>query len=160
MRVVVQRVAEAKVEIDGECVGGIERGLTVLVAFTHGDARSDLEYIADKVANLRIFPDAEGKMNYSVTDIGGGVLLVPNFTLYGDCRRGRRPSFSDAGEPEASRERFEEFVAVIAERGIQCAQGRFGAHMAVTLVNDGPVTLLLDSGDTKKRTPCHEDDVQ
>lgn len=146
MRVVVQRVAQAQVDIDGDCVGQVERGLMVLVGFTHGDTRRDLEYIADKVVNLRIFPDAEGKMNLSVADIGGGVLMVPNFTLYGDCRRGRRPSFTGAGPPDASRQLFEEFVAAIAGRGIQCAQGQFGAHMAVALVNDGPVTLMLDSG--------------
>lgn len=145
MRIIVQRVSQAEVTIEGECLGRIERGLMALVGFSDGDGPKDLEYAADKLANLRIFPDAEGKMNLSVTDIAGSVLLVPNFTLYGDCRRGRRPSFTGAGDPVASERLFTDLIALVRARGIQCAAGRFGAHMHVALTNDGPVTLLLDS---------------
>jgi D-aminoacyl-tRNA deacylase len=145
LRIIVQRVSQAEVSVAGECLGRIGPGLMALVGFTEGDGPKDLEYAADKLANLRVFPDVEGKMNLSVTDVGGAVLVVPNFTLYGDCRRGRRPSFTAAGDPTTSEGLFADLIALVRARGIQCAEGRFGAHMHVALVNDGPVTLMLDS---------------
>ena len=145
MRVIIQRVETAEVSVGGESLGHIGRGLMVLAGFTHGDGAEDISQIADKIVNLRVFPDETGKMNLSVIDIGGGVLLAPNFTLYGDCRRGRRPSFTAAGAPEVSSGLFDDLVAAIRARGVECATGQFGAHMHVSLVNDGPVTLMLDS---------------
>ena len=146
MRAVVQRVARAQVVVAGETVGEIERGLCVLVGAGAGDASADVSYLVDKIANLRIFPDDQGKMNRSVRDIGGGVLAVSQFTLHGDARKGRRPSFVHALEPVAAEKLYDELVAGLRQAGIaRVATGVFRAEMQVSLVNDGPVTILLDS---------------
>ncbi|MEM9492709.1 MAG: D-aminoacyl-tRNA deacylase [Myxococcota bacterium] len=149
MRAVVQRVSRASVTVSGEVVGAIGRGLCVLLGAGDGDGPTDLTYIADKVANLRIFADDQGKMNRSVLDIGGGVLAVSQFTLYGDARKGRRPSFVHALEPGAAEALYEQFVARLRQLGVaEVATGVFRADMQVELVNDGPVTILLDSSRT------------
>ncbi len=145
MRAVVQRVAHARVEVDGAVVGAIERGLLVLVGAAKGDAAADAEELARKVAGLRIFPDADGKMNLDVAQAGGSVLAISQFTLLGDCRKGRRPSFQDAEQPAAARELVEIYVRATRALGLRCETGRFAADMKVHLLNDGPVTLLLDS---------------
>lgn len=145
MRAVVQRVSSASVTIEGQVVGEIGPGLLVLVGVSKNDAEADAEYLAEKIAGLRIFEDAEGKMNRSVKDAGGMVLAVSQFTLYGDVRRGKRPSFDEAARPERARELYEYFIAQIRHRGLRCETGQFQAMMSVSLVNDGPVTLLLDS---------------
>ena len=148
VRAVVQRVSEARVEIDGEVVGEIGHGLMVLAGCGEGDGAEDVQWLADKIANLRIFNDDAGKMNLSVLDIGGGVLVVPNFTLYADCRKGRRPSFTGACAPELADGYVDSLAACLTEAGAQVERGVFGAHMHVTLTNDGPVTLLLSSDRT------------
>src|SRR5215212_6675045 len=146
MRAVVQRVSRAKVTVDGRVTGEIDRGLLVLLGAGAGDGATDLLYIVDKIVHLRVFPDDAGKMNRSVLDIAGGVLVVSQFTLFGDARTGRRPSFIGALEPVAARSLYEQALAAIAAAGIQrVAAGEFAADMAVDLVNDGPVTILLDS---------------
>lgn len=145
MRVVVQRVSEARVAVGAETVGEIGRGLLVLLGVGQGDQEADAQYLADKVAGLRIFEDAEGKMNLSVADVGGSVLVVSQFTLYGDCRKGRRPSFTKAAPPDRADELYQVFARRLSDLGIRTATGEFQARMAVSLVNDGPVTLLLDS---------------
>ena len=144
MRVVVQRVSEASLSIDGVECARIGRGLVVLAGLGPGDAVADLAWMAGKVAGLRIFSDAEGKMNLSVAEVGGGVLAVPNFTLFGDCRKGRRPGFSGAAPPEIAAGLFDRFCELLAG-SVATQRGVFGAHMHVSLTNDGPVTLLLDS---------------
>lgn len=145
MRAVVQRVSRAKVTVAGEVVGEIGMGLLVLLGVGEEDRLDDAEYLAEKIVGLRIFPDDEGKMNRSLTEVGGGLLAVSQFTLYGDCRKGRRPSFIAAARPEQAVELYQAFVAEVRGRGIPAATGRFQEHMDVELVNDGPVTLLLDS---------------
>ena len=145
MRAVVQRVSSALVTVEGRVVGEIGVGLLVLVGVAARDERADAEYLAEKVVGLRVFEDAEGKLNRSVTDVGGAVLAVSQFTLYGDVRRGRRPSFDEAARPERARELYEHFVAEMERRGVRCATGEFQAMMTVSLVNQGPVTILLDS---------------
>jgi D-tyrosyl-tRNA(Tyr) deacylase len=145
MRAVVQRVARARVVIDGETVGEVGRGLLVLLGVTHADTAEAAAWLADKVVGLRIFNDADGKMNLGVADVGGGVLVVSQFTLYGDCQKGRRPSFIDAARPEVAVPLYEAFVNGIKALGVPAATGRFGAMMQVELVNDGPVTLIVDS---------------
>lgn len=146
MRAVVQRVASASVRVDGAVVGEIDRGLLVLLGCGAGDGANDLAYIVDKIVNLRIFADDAGKMNRSVLDVTGGVLCVSQFTLYGDVRQGRRPAFTGALEPVAAKALYEEALAALAKAGVQrVAAGIFAADMAVSLVNDGPVTILLDS---------------
>lgn len=146
MRAVVQRVSRASVTVGTRTVGAIDRGLLVLFGAGAGDGPTDLAYILDKIANLRIFPDDAGKMNRSVLDIGGGVLLVSQFTLYGDARQGRRPAFTGALEPVAARLLYEEALATLRTIGIPKVEaGEFAADMQVELVNDGPVTILLDS---------------
>lgn len=145
MRACIQRVSQASVTVDGQIVGQIGRGLLVLVGVGQGDVESDARYLADKIVELRIFEDDDGKMNRSLIDTGGAMLVVSQFTLYGDCRKGRRPSFVAAAPPEQGERLYETFVAAVATRGIRVATGRFRAHMDVALVNDGPVTLLLDS---------------
>ena len=146
MRAVVQRVTSASVSVDGAVVGAIERGLCVLCGAGAGDTSAEVAYLVDKIANLRIFTDEQGKMNRSVLDIGGGVLAVSQFTLYGDARKGRRPSFVHALEPVAAEGLYNELVEGLRQAGItRVATGVFRAMMQVSLVNDGPVTILLDS---------------
>jgi len=145
MRAVVQRVSRAKVTIDGKVTGEIARGLLVLLGVGAGDTRADADYLADKVIGLRVFEDAEGKMNLSVADVEGAILAVSQFTLYGDVRRGKRPSFDTAAPPQPARELYEYFVEKICSMGLKCETGRFQEMMQVELVNEGPVTILLDS---------------
>lgn len=145
MRAVVQRVSRAKVSVAGEVTGEIKRGLLVLLGVSVRDSEKDAAYLVDKVLNLRIFEDAEGRMNLSLLDIKGELLVVSQFTLYGDVTRGRRPSFIDAAPPERANELYEAFVAKAAEQVKRVRTGRFQAMMDVELVNDGPVTILLDS---------------
>jgi len=145
MRAVVQRVRNASVEVSDKVVGKIGRGLLVLVAVGRDDARADADYLTDKVVNLRIFHDQDGKMNRSVLEAGGSALIVSQFTLYGDVRRGRRPSYSDAASPEKGKELYEYFVERVRSNGVEVETGIFQAMMMVTLSNDGPVTILLDS---------------
>lgn len=145
MRAVVQRVSSSKVTVDEEIVGQVSKGLLVLLGVTHGDTSKDVDYMVDKVTNLRIFEDENDKMNLSLKDIGGEILAVSQFTLYGDCRRGRRPSFTDAARPEIANPLYEEFVQKVRNLGISVGTGKFGAHMMVDLTNDGPVTILLES---------------
>lgn len=146
MRAVVQRVSQAAVHVGERETGRIGPGLLVLLGAGEGDGEEDVRYVAEKVAGLRIFEDAAGKLNLSVEDTGGAVLVVSQFTLYGDCRKGRRPSFVKALEPVAAAALVERCVALLRARGLPVATGEFGAMMKVSLVNDGPVTLLVDSG--------------
>ena len=148
MRVVVQRVSRAKVSVNGVSAGEIGRGLLVLLGVCQTDTKSDAAYLAEKIAGLRIFEDEKGKMNLAIAEIGGGVLVVSQFTLYGDVRRGKRPSFDAAAPPEKARELYEYFVERIRASGLPCQTGRFQEMMQVELVNDGPVTILLDSAKT------------
>ncbi|MGD8372200.1 MAG: D-aminoacyl-tRNA deacylase [Syntrophobacterales bacterium] len=145
MRAVVQRVNKASVQVEGEEVGRIGHGILVLLGVGHDDEAKDAAYLADKVINLRIFPDEQGKMNRSLLDVSGGLLAVSQFTLWGDCRKGRRPSFVAAAEPGKAEELYEAFVLQAKSLGVTVATGRFQEMMQVSLVNDGPVTLLLDS---------------
>ena len=145
MRAVLQRVTGARVTVDDRLVGEIGRGLVAFVGVEDGDAARDVEFVARKIRDLRIFGDEHGRMNLSVVDIGGAVLVVSQFTLLGECRKGRRPSFDAAAPPEAARARYEEIVAVLRRDGLTVATGEFQAMMRVELVNDGPVTLWLDS---------------
>lgn len=145
MRAVVQRVSQARVDVDGDTVGAIERGLLVLLGVQAPDTERDADYLAAKIVGLRIFSDARGKMNLDVHDVHGAVLVVSQFTLYGDARKGRRPSFVQAAPPEQAEHLYEYFLEATARRAVPIAHGVFGAHMQVHLVNDGPVTLLLDS---------------
>ena len=145
MRAVVQRVSEARVRVDGETVGAIETGLLVLVGVTHADDASHAQKLAAKVWGLRVFPDDDGVMNRSVAAVGGQVLVVSQFTLYGDTSRGRRPSWIDAAPPDVAAPLVDAVVAHLTELGAEVATGRFRAHMAVELVNDGPVTLIIDA---------------
>jgi D-tyrosyl-tRNA(Tyr) deacylase len=144
MRVVLQRVSRARVTVEGRVSGEIGRGLLLLAGFTDGDSEDALAWMADKVVGLRIFPDGEGKMNRSVQEVGGGLLVVSQFTLYGDTRKGRRPSFVDAARPEIAIPLYERFVALLRATGLPVGTGEFGAMMDVELVNDGPVTLILE----------------
>lgn len=145
MRAIIQRVKEAKVDVDGETVGKIGEGILVLLGAGKDDSDVDAEYLAEKILTLRIFEDTDGKMNLSVTDTGGSLLVVSQFTLYGDCRKGRRPSFDKAAPPEVAEALYEEFVSKLRARGARVETGRFRAMMDVHLVNWGPVTLMLDS---------------
>lgn len=145
MRAVIQRVAAASVEVDGEEIASIGRGLLVLLGVTHADDEKHAVAMADKLAHLRIFEDEAGKMNLSIADVGGEFLVVSQFTLYGDIRKGRRPSFTDAAPPEQARRLYERVIEELRRRGYSVQSGRFGAHMHVRLVNDGPVTLLFDT---------------
>jgi D-tyrosyl-tRNA(Tyr) deacylase len=145
MRVVIQRVSRASVAVDGEIVGKIGRGLLILLGVTHSDTPADAARLAEKAVGLRIFNDADGKMNLGLTEVNGSVLVVSQFTLYGDAQKGRRPSFIDAARPEQAIPLYEAFVNGIKALGIPVATGRFGAMMDVELVNDGPVTLILES---------------
>ncbi len=145
MRAVIQRVSQASVTVDGEVVGRIGKGFLALIGAAHEDTDADVEYIASKIAGLRIFEDDGGKMNLALGDVGGAVLAVSQFTLFGDCRKGRRPSFTGAMEPVLAATRFESVVVRLRSLGLSVETGRFRAHMDVSLLNDGPVTLLLDS---------------
>ncbi|MHB1298818.1 MAG: D-aminoacyl-tRNA deacylase [Gemmatimonadaceae bacterium] len=144
MRVLLQRVSRAEVRVDGRVTGRIARGFLLLVGFTGTDTESQVTWMADKVQGLRLFGDAEGKMNLSLEDVGGELLVVSQFTLYGNAEKGRRPSFIDAARPEVATPLYERLVAALRERGLTVATGEFGAMMDVELVNDGPVTLWLE----------------
>jgi D-tyrosyl-tRNA(Tyr) deacylase len=145
MRAVIQRVSEASVRVEGEVIGQIRRGLVVLLGIAIDDNQADAEYLSEKIVGLRIFPDEAGKFALSVQDIQGEVLVVSQFTLYGDCRKGRRPSFSDAAGIDKAQPLYEYFVECVKRQQMPVATGRFQASMAVHLVNDGPVTLILES---------------
>jgi D-aminoacyl-tRNA deacylase len=145
MRACIQRVTEARVTVAGETVGEIGRGLMVLLGVGQEDGPEQAKWLAEKVAGLRIFEDDEGKMNRSLEEIGGEMLVVSQFSLYGDCRKGRRPSFIDAAPPEMATQLYEQFVEVVRNLGINVATGQFREHMLVSLVNDGPVTLVVES---------------
>ena len=144
MRVLLQRVARAEVRVGDRVTGKIGRGLLALVGFTHTDSEPQLAWMADKLVGLRVFGDAEQKMNLSVVEAGGAILVVSQFTLYGDAEKGRRPSFIDAARPEQAVPLYERFVAMLRERGVDVETGAFGAMMDVELVNDGPVTMMLE----------------
>jgi D-tyrosyl-tRNA(Tyr) deacylase len=145
MRAVVQRVKESKVEVKGRTVGDIGPGLLVFLGVGEDDSEKDSDYLVNKIANLRVFPDTKGFMNRSLLETGGAALVVSQFTLWGDCRKGRRPSFAKAARPERAKDLYEHFIALLKARGIQVATGKFQEMMDVYLVNDGPVTLMLDS---------------
>lgn len=145
MRAVVQRVSRASVAIDGAIVGEIDRGLLVLLGVTHSDTPAAAMWLAEKIAGLRIFADDEGKMNRDIIEAGGGMLIVSQFTLYGDSRKGRRPSFVDAAPPALAIPLYEAFITAVKAQGVPVATGQFGADMQVELTNDGPVTLIVDS---------------
>ncbi len=145
MRAVIQRVSQASVTVEGEITGQIQRGFLVLLGVGNDDTEEDAVYLAGKAAGLRVFEDADGKMNLSLADVGGAMLVVSQFTLYGDARKGRRPSFVEAARPQKANELYESFCAEVRGQGIRVETGRFQKHMDVALVNDGPVTLLLDS---------------
>lgn len=148
MRVIVQRTSRAEVRIDGEVVGRIGKGFMLLVGVTDGDTQADADYLAGKVARMRVFEDAEGKMNLALADVAGEVLSISQFTLYADCRKGNRPSFIRAARPETAEPLYDYFNRVLREQyGLNVATGRFGADMKVDFVNDGPVTIILDSAE-------------
>lgn len=144
MRVVLQRVSSASVSIDGKIAGSIEKGYVILVGITHTDSSEEIRWMADKIMGLRLFADSEGKMNLDIEEVGGEVLVVSQFTLYGDSKKGRRPSFIDAARPEVAIPLYDAFVTALRAAGITVATGEFGADMQVSLVNDGPVTLILE----------------
>ena len=148
MRLVIQRVREARVDVDGRSCGSIAVGLLVLVAVAKSDTASDADYLAEKLLGLRIFPDQDGKMNRSVVDVGGGLLVISNFTLYGDCSKGRRPSFDLAAGPEQARSLYDYFVEKLQKSTVPVETGVFQAAMDVHLINDGPVTLMCESRST------------
>lgn len=145
MKAVIQRVSHAQVEVDQQIVGRIDRGLVVLLGVQEGDSERDLAFLVDKTIGLRIFPDANDKMNLSVCDVGGSLLIVSQFTLLGDCRKGKRPSFVQAAAPEIAKQMYEQFVAKVRQQGLVVETGIFQADMQVSLCNSGPVTIVLDS---------------
>lgn len=145
MRAVVQRVSYGKVTVEGETTGEIQKGIVVLLGVCHDDTDADIKYLAEKIINLRIFEDGNGKMNISLKDVEGQMLIISQFTLYGDCRRGKRPSYDKAARPEAAEGMYERFVDVCRGYGIKIETGRFQAMMSVEICNEGPVTILLDS---------------
>jgi D-tyrosyl-tRNA(Tyr) deacylase len=145
MRAVIQRVSRSQVKVDGAITGEIKRGLLVLLGITHDDTKEKAIWLADKCANLRIFPDEEGKMNLNVVEVGGGILVVSQFTLYGDCSKGKRPGFSAAARPEIAEPLYQEFSKRLRLLGINTQNGIFGADMEVELLNDGPVTLIAEA---------------
>jgi len=144
VKVILQRVSRAAVRVEGRTIGAIEKGYCLLVGFTHSDTVAQCVWMADKVAGLRLFPDADDKMNLGIEEVGGAVLVVSQFTLYGDAVKGRRPSFVDAARPEVAIPLYEQFIASLRARGLTVATGEFGAMMEVELVNDGPVTISLE----------------
>ncbi len=144
MKVVVQRVSRASLTVDGQDAGAIGTGLVVLAGFCDDDADAELDWMAQKVIGLRVFPDDEGNMNRSLEDIGGELMVVPNFTLYGDCRKGRRPSFTTAAGPDTASPLYDRFAERLRASGLNLVSGSFGAYMRVSLVNDGPVTLIIE----------------
>ena len=150
MRALIQRVSSARVRVEGEITGEIGPGLLVLLGIGHGDGEAEVRLLAEKMINLRIFEDDQGKMNRSLLEVNGAVLVISQFTLYAECRKGRRPNFLAAAPPEQSVELYERFIAALRAREIMVATGRFGAEMEVELVNDGPVTIMLDSADWNK----------
>lgn len=145
MRAVVQRVSSSRVKVDGEVVGEINLGVNVLVGISKEDSVEDLKYIKDKIINLRIFEDENDKMNHSLLDVKGDILAISQFTLYGDCRKGRRPNFMNAKGGEEAKILYDKFIEMLKETGLKVETGKFGAHMQVDIQNDGPVTILLDS---------------
>lgn len=145
MRAVIQRVTSSKVEVDGVVVGAINKGFNVLLGISKEDTEEDLKYIKDKLINLRIFEDKDDKMNLSLLDVNGEILLISQFTLYGDCRKGRRPNFMNALGGDDAKVLYDKFVLMVKETGLKVETGIFGAHMSVDIQNDGPVTVLLDS---------------
>ena len=145
MRALIQRVSQAQVQVAGDTTGAITQGLLVLLGLRQGDTLQDVQYLASKIVTLRIFEDEQGKMNRDVREQQGSILVVSQFTLYADCRKGRRPSFTQAAAPALAQQLYEAFQAEVARLGVPVAQGTFGTHMAVSLVNDGPVTILLES---------------
>ena len=149
MRALIQRVSSAAVTIGGEVRGQIGQGFLTLLGITHGDTLADAQYLADKTVKLRVFTDENGKMNRSLADVGGGILVVSQFTLYGDCKKGNRPSFIDAARPETAIPLYEAYIARCRESGLTVETGEFGADMQVGLVNDGPVTLWMDTAEMR-----------
>lgn len=145
MRAVIQRVSEASVKVDGVTIGEIEKGYLVLLGVEEGDTQKEVTYMADKIAGIRLFEDEQGKMNLALSEVGGSILAVSQFTLMGDARKGRRPSYSTAARPEEANALYEHFVKLLREQGFKVETGQFQADMKVSLVNDGPVTILLDS---------------
>lgn len=145
MKSVIQRVSQASVTIDNAVVGEIQKGFMILLGITHTDTEKDVKWMVDKITGLRVFEDENGKMNLSLEDVEGELLIVSQFTLYGDARKGRRPSFIDAARPEKAIPLYEKFVEMAREKGVKVASGEFGADMKVSLINDGPVTLIVDS---------------
>ena len=148
MKAVVQRVTRSEVRVDNQRIGAIEHGLLVLLAVGHDDTEKEIQWMAEKIINLRIFEDRSGKMNRSLRDTGGAMLVVSQFTLMGDCRKGRRPSFAAAAPPDRAETVYEQFVSTVRQSNVEVATGKFGAMMQVSLVNDGPVTLILKTPDT------------
>lgn len=145
MRAVVQRVASSSVTVDEQKISNIEKGLLVLLGVTHEDTSKDVDYLIEKIVNLRIFEDEDEKMNLSLKDINGELIVVSQFTLYGDCKKGRRPNFTGAAKPDLANNLYEEFIEKAKKQNINVSTGKFGAHMMVELINDGPVTILIDS---------------
>lgn len=145
MRVVLQRAKEASVKVNGNITGQINNGLVILVGVTHEDTEKDVQYLAEKIVHLRIFEDEQGKMNLSLKDIGGKILSISQFTLYGDCRKGRRPNFMQAAKPDYANELYEQLNDQLRALGVEVETGFFGEHMEVSLINDGPVTIILDT---------------
>ena len=145
MRAIVQRVSEAAVTVEGKVISAIGQGFLILLGVTHGDGPEEAEYLARKIAGLRLFEDEAGKLNLGLADVDGAVLVVSQFTLYGDVRKGRRPSFVNAARPDQAVELYEQFCELLTEQGLSVRRGRFQAHMQVSLINDGPVTFWLDT---------------
>lgn len=157
MRVLLQRVTRAGVKVEGEEIASIGSGLLLFLGVTHSDTKAEAQWLIDKVTGLRIFYDQQGKMNLSVTDIKSEIIVVSQFTLYGDCRKGRRPGFDKAAPPELANKLYEFFIEGLRAKGIKVGTGIFGAHMEVSLVNDGPVTFILDSPVTDRRNSNDND---
>ncbi len=145
MKALLQRVTSSSVSVDGSVVGRIKKGLTVLLGVAADDTQQDAGRLAEKIVNLRIFDDADGKMNLSVKETGGEILVISQFTLCGDCRKGRRPSWAKAAQPEFAKEMYEKFIAAVEKEGVRTSRGIFRAHMTVDIQNDGPVTLMIDT---------------